>query len=129
MDFSILQGLNVFGRSAKMSNAQLVDQLPERDRRRFERTAVPKHQRRTDTQTSNEPVPHHPASCRVVEKDIIRCETIMDDMFFLELKQQASARVHDALGQASGTRAKHDKPRVVERELFEDDVLGHLVLG
>lgn len=84
-----------------MGHLELVCQLPQADGRGLEWTAIPEDDSSTHTEASHQPVPHHPASSRIVKEDILRVHVAVDNVLLFQLQQETSARMDNAFGQAS----------------------------
>ena len=99
----LLRHREKFCAGAEMRELFITSQAPEDTGfTLWNRRAIVQHDRRTDSETADQPVPHHPAAGRVVEHAAVAAQVTMQHMFLQVLQQRAAMPVHHALGQAGG---------------------------
>ena len=87
----------------------------------MKRRAVIERQRRTGSKARDEPVPHHPAAGREVEKRLTGLQVAMKAMLLQVLEKRAARRMDNAFRDAGRSARIHDVERMREGQANESE--------
>eukprot|EP01136_Pigoraptor_vietnamica_P039846 Opistho-1_new@856 len=118
-DVLVLERRKPLCAGAKHSDANLVGEVPQRDRCGDERRAVVENNGAAGRKATDEPVPHHPSRRGVIEEHVVAGEVGVQLVLLHVLNKCAACAVDHALGHARGARREHNVERVVEWQLLK----------
>ncbi len=98
----LFQCRKVFCTGAEQTDFLFIDHINQHIGPRMEWRTIEQDQRSPARQTTDQPVPHHPAACGEIEEYVIGLEIGVQAVFLAMLQQGSASGMHNAFGHTCG---------------------------